>query len=613
MHIILAPSNKKTPPIAALAAFTVFVSLILITCTSGGETQPNVVLVMTDDQGYGDIGAHGSPYVKTPALDGLYAGSVRLTDFHVDPCCSPTRAALLTGQYSSRTGVWHTIGGRSLLRRGKVTLADAFNGGGYRTAIFGKWHLGDNYPFRPQDRGFQETLVHKSGSVGNRWDYWGNDYNDDTYYRNGRPEEFEGYCNTVWFDEAIEFLRANRDRPFFCFLSTNVPHAPLTVDASYVEPYRTQVSDQLARYYGMITKFDEDMARLLRALDELGLAENTILIFMTDNGPCPWYGGIKIDEDGFVEEGYSAGMRGGKIWGYENAHRVPFFIRWPARGIGGGRDILQLLGHIDLFPTLLEMCGLEKPEHAGFDGKSFWPLLVDPQSAWEERTLFVHNQRVDFPVKYKDYQVLTERWRLVRRASDELYDIQADPGQRNDIAAQHPEVVEDLRQKYEAWWADVSQDFDVYDQTVIGSDYENPTTLYSHDSHSSERGGVWVIEAAREGEYAFRLFRWPEEAQKPIGENRAGEQVFPVKRANLVAGNLRESCPVTPDATSAELVIHLQAGTICLEAWFEADSAGQKIGADFVHVERLGPADPDSAKSYRASDPDTILKSGYTK
>ena len=577
-------------------------------CASGGTEPPNVILVMTDDQGYGDIGAHGSPYVETPALDRLHADSVRLNDFHVDPCCSPTRAALLTGQYSARTGVWHTIGGRSLLRKGKLTIADVFRAGGYRTAIFGKWHLGDNYPFRPQDRGFEETLVHGSGVVGNRWDHWGNDYIDDTYYRNGTPERFEGYCNTVWFDEALEFIRENRAKPFFCFLSTNVPHEPLVVDDAYIEAYRSRVSDRLAAYYGMIAKFDEDMARLLAEIEALKLAENTILIFMTDNGPCPWYGGIVIDEEGFVEEGYSAGMRGGKIWGYENAHRVPFFIRWPARGIDGGRDVEQLTAHIDLLPTLIESCGLDTPEGAQFDGRSFLPLLLDPAARWPERTLFVHNQRVDFPQKYKDYQVLTERWRLVKRDREELYDIRLDPGQQYDIAAGHPEVVMALHEEYEEWWADISGDFDIYDKTIIGSGVENPTVLYSHDAHRIERDNIWVIEVAEDGEYEFLTSRWPREANKRIRESRDGSELLPFDTAHIKIGNLGRESKFGTDTRFAEFTVHLKAGTTCLQAWFSEMGSEEKIAAEFVYVERIGPADPAALRGYQASNPDRLLR-----
>ncbi|UCE40091.1 MAG: arylsulfatase [Candidatus Aminicenantes bacterium] len=581
--------------------------LVMTRCSSKNRKKPNVILVMTDDQGYGDIGAHGSPYVKTPNLDRLHRESVRLTNFHVDPCCSPTRASLLTGQYSARTGVWHTIGGRSLLRKDKITMADVFRFNGYKTAIFGKWHLGDNYPFRPQDRGFEEVLIHKSGVAGNTWDYWGNDYYDDTYIRNGKPEKFEGYCNSIWFDEAIKFIRKNREKPFFCFLSTNIPHAPLRVDDKYSAPYRSHVSEQLANYYGMISKFDEDMATLLKELKELELEENTILIFMSDNGPCPWYGGIKIDDNGFVEEGYSAGMRGGKIWGYENAHRVPCFIRWPAGKIVEGKDIKKLTAHFDLLPTLIEACGLEKPDDAVFDGKSLMPLITRQEVPWPERTLFVHNQRVDFPEKYKDYQVLTERWRLIKRNNEELYEIQKDPGQKFDVAAQNPDIVHVLHQKYEEWWEDISQNFDAYDEIIIGSESENPTILYSHDAHRRNSDRVWVINVERNGEYEFKASRWPVEANKRIGENREGDVTSVINQAHLSIGNIQSAVYVEPNMKFARFIIHLIAGTTCMQAWFQ-DQKDNMLVAEFVSVKRLGPADPTEIDKYRPSDPDQKLK-----
>lgn len=563
---------------------------------------------MTDDQGYGDIGAHGSPYVKTPNLDRLHRESARLTNFHVDPCCAPTRASLLTGQYSARSGVWHTIGGRSLLRKDKTTMADVFRSSGFKTGIFGKWHLGDNYPFRPQDRGFDEALVHGSGVVGNRWDYWENDYYDDTYYRNGKPEKFEGYCNTVWFDEAIKFIRNNRENPFFCFLSTNIPHAPLHVEDKYSKPYRSKVSEQLADYYGMITKFDEDLATLLIELKALELEENTILIFMSDNGPCPWYGGIKIDDNGFVEEGYSAGMRGGKIWGYENAHRVPCFIRWPAGNIEDGKDIKTLTAHFDLLPTLIEACGLKKPDHEDFDGTSLMPLLKNHEARWPERSLFVHNQRVDFPEKYKDYQVMTERWRLVKRNKEELYDINTDPGQRNDLADQHPEIIMALHQEYEEWWEDISQDFDKYDEIIIGSDHENPTSLFSHDAHSKNIDSIWVINVNTDGKYEFKTSRWPEVTNKRIAENREGKMDFSVNRAHLTIGNIQSVLDVTPDMKFAKFILHLKAGTTCLQAWFSEDGINKILNSDFVYVKCLGSGDPVAIGNYLPSDPDLVLK-----
>jgi arylsulfatase A-like enzyme len=594
-------------------------------CARKSRKRPNVVLVMTDDQGYGDVGAHGSPYVKTPTLDALHAKSVRLTNFHTDPCCSPTRSSLLTGQYSARSGVWHTIGGRSLLAQDRTTMADLFRSAGYRTGVFGKWHLGENYPFRPQDRGFQETLIHRDGAVGAAPDHWGNDYYDDTYVRNGEDRKYEGYCDAVWFDEAIQFIRANRDRPFFCYLPTNIPHAPLNVDDRYAEPYRSKVSDRLARYYGMVTKFDEDLARLQAEIRNLGLEDDTIFIYLSDNGPCPWYGGIVIDEKGFVLEGYSAGMRGGKIWGYENGHRVPCYVRWPGGGIGGGKDVDRLAAHFDLLPTLVECCGLTPPPGTPFDGTSLLPLLRDPGTSWAERTLFVHNQRVEFPVKYKEFQVLTERWRLIQPPPKEgtagptaaelaslrgleLYDIRTDPGQRNDVAASNPEVVADLHRRYEAWWDDVSAKFDDYNDIVIGSKFENPATLYAHDAHRKAGRQVWVIEAESAGEYSFRPFRWPPESGKKILEARDGTVAGAAGEARLRVGNVERSGPVRPDAASAEFTVHLAAGRTCLEAWFLPRGSEKPWLAAAVAIERRGPADPRAVGDYRASAPDALLR-----
>lgn len=585
------------------------VSVLLASCA---KTPPNVILIMTDDQGYGDLGCHGSPYVKTPTLDKLYEESVRFTDFHVDPCCAPTRSALMTGCYSSRAGVWHTIGGRSLIKEGMTTIADLFGANGYETGIFGKWHLGENYPFRPQDRGFREVLVHGGGGVGSNPGYWGNDYFDDTFVHNGEFEKYNGYCNTVWFTEAVEYIRKNRDKPFFCYVSTNVPHAPLRVDQEYVDPYKDQVSDRLAHYYGMVSKVDEDIAMLLEEVEDMGLEENTILIFMTDNGPCPWFGGIVIDfETGFVKEGYSADMRGGKIWGYENAHRVPFFMRWPAGGIDGGRDIKALSAHIDLMPTLVDLCKLTTPENLKYDGQSLAPLLKGEVESWPERTLFVHNQRVEYPVKDKEYQVLTEKWRLVKREKDELYDIKADPGQREDMAAAHPDVVKELYSRYEEWWEDTSSDFDKYAEIYIGTEHENPVTLYSHDAYSRSGKKIWVIQVARDGKYEVRLNRWPEESGKRIVENRAGDKILPIESASLTVGNIDLTREVTADMTSAKFVVSLKSGTTCLASSLNLVDDGKTIRTDCVYVEYLGDPGEESAGNYFPSVPDEVLSHNY--
>ena len=542
--------------------------------------RPNVVLVMTDDQGYGDLHCHGNEVIVTPNLDNLHGQSVRLTDFHVDPTCSPTRSALMTGHYSTRTGVWHTIMGRSMLGAHETTMADVFSASGYETAIFGKWHLGDNYPFRPQDRGFGEVLIHGGGGVGQGPDYWGNDYFDDTYFHNGKEEKFEGYCTDVWFDGALKFIEANKDRPFFCYVPTNAPHGPYNVAEKYSKPYKDKGVN--ANFYGMVTNIDENMGRLMRRLKELGLEENTILIFMTDNG---------------TSGGDAGGMRGKKGSEYEGGHRVPFFVRWPAGGLTGGKDVGTLSAHIDVLPTLIELCGLKKPKGVKFDGDSLAPLLKGKGKRRADRTLLVHSQRIEHPQKWRKSAVMTQRWRLVN--GKELYDLQADPAQKDNVADANPKVVEKLRAEYEKWWADLSEQFDKYCEIVIGSDKQNPTRLMSHDWHGqspawsqgavrsgSKSNGFWAIKVERDGEYEFALRRWPIEVNEPINAAIAKGKAISATKARLKIADIDRSEPVAKDAVEVKFRAKLRAGSTRLQTWFTNDK-GQSRGAYYCYVRRL--------------------------
>jgi len=590
--------------------------------------QPNVILIMLDDMGYGDMQAHGNPYLKTPNLDQLHQESIRFTNFHVDPSCSPTRAALLTGQYSSRSGVWHTIGGRSLLKKEKVTMAEIFKNSGYETGYFGKWHLGENYPFRPMDRGFDETLVHGGGASTIHPDYWGNDYFDDVFKNNGIYKKYKGYSNTVWFDEATKFIKKDRDKPFFTVISSNIPHAPLLVEEKYAEPYKANLSERLANYYGMLAKFDEDLGNFLHEIERLNLKENTILIFMTDNGPGPWFGGIILDDDLFVKEGYNAGMRGGKIRGYEGAHRVPFFIRWPSGGIEGGRDVDKLAAHFDILPTLIDLAGLEEPKDGKFDGVSLHPLIKDAQAEWTDRTLFIHNQRLQYPEKFKDFQVLTENWRLEGREKNELYDITADPGQTRNIADKNMDIVDSLTKKYTAWWQDISTDFDLYNNIIIGNKNENPSIIYAHDALRSDKGLVWAIDVDQEGMYEFGIYRWPIESGRRIVENEGASfrhNLHPtstintdrfsvetenykeaeINKAHLIIGNLEKQVAVTNTMTSSTFTGHLKPGETSLKAWFSGDKT---YVANYIKIHYIGPTVSNESSVYEAVHPDKWLR-----
>ena len=559
--------------------------------TDGAAKRPNVILVLTDDQGYGDLGCLGNPVIETPHLDRMCAESVRFTNFHVSPTCSPTRAALMTGRDCNRVGVWHTVMGRSLLREDEVTMADVFSANGYATGIFGKWHLGDNYPYRPQDRGFQETLTHGGGGVGQTPDFWGNDYFDDTYFHNGKPERFTGYCTDVWFEGARRFIEQHKNRPFFCYIAPNAPHSPYNVDPRYSRPYLEKgVEGDMAAFYGMITNMDENMGRLKRHLQTLGIEENTLVIFMTDNGTAAGY------RDG---KGFNAGMKGVKGSAFDGGHRVPCFVRWPAAGLSGGTDIAALAAHFDLMPTLIDLCALKRPENVRYDGASLAPLLLEPSAVWPDRALVVDSQRIEYPEKWRQCAVMTRRWRLIN--GEQLFDITADPGQAENIAGRHPAVVATLRSVYEAWWTDVSERFDACCETVLGAARENPARLTAMDWHApieqipwnqphilNGRGGngEWAVRIAEDGMYRFALRRWPEEVDAPITGVVAGGKAVSVTRARLKIGAVELTRPVTPDAHAAVFETPLRAGGARLKTWF-ADDRGGSRGAYYVYVTRL--------------------------
>jgi arylsulfatase A-like enzyme len=596
-------------------AYIFCLGLLFLVCVAGGalaEERPNVVLVITDDQGYGDVGAHGNEMIQTPHLDRLHSESVRLTDFHVDPTCSPTRAALMTGRYSTRTGVWHTIQGRSLMSPEERTLPEVFAANGYRTGMFGKWHLGDNAPLRPQDRGFHQVLHHGGGGVGQTPDWWGNDYFDDTYIRgDGTPEQFTGYCTDVWFAEALKFIEAEKETaaPFFCYLSTNAPHGPFLVADSYKQPYlEAGVPEPMASFYGMITNIDENMGKLREKLAAWNLAENTILIFMSDNGTAA--GVARPNQEG-EWRGFNAGMRARKGSEYDGGHRVPFFIHWPAGGLAGGRDVNQLTAHIDILPTLVELCGMEKPDGPPIDGVSLIDVLQGDEDRLRDRTLLVHSQRLAEVEKWRKCAVMTEQWRLVN--GKELYDIRADPGQESDVASAHPEVVSQLREAYEEWWESLSPAFDGYVRIALGSEREDPARLTCHDWHPEddrlvpwnqtavqrdpEQNGHWMVEVTRAGTYEFILRMRPEQVPYPLPPGTAKVEVrseTETREGGTVSRSMSvqqasRSIPAGRDEgdppTEVRLTLDLPAGPATLKTWLESET-GETRGAYFVDVTR---------------------------
>jgi len=565
--------------------------------------RPNIVYVLTDDQGYGDTGFGGNPWIKTPNLDRLWSESTAFTDFHVGPTCAPTRASLMTGRYHNSTGVWHTIGGRSLLRKDEVTVASALRSAGYRTGIFGKWHLGDCYPYRPHDRGFDEAIVHGGGGIGQTPDYWGNDYFNDTYFDMGKPRPFNGYCTDVFFNLGMEFIERNKDRPFFCYIPTNAPHSPLQIEEEYVRPYRTQMTEERARFYGMITRIDENIGKLRAFLEKTGLAENTVLIFMTDNGTAD---GCKTDMEGFVTEGYNMNMRGRKGWAYEGGHHTPFLLHWPQGGYKTRSDVNELTASIDFMPTLLDLCGVDKGAER-CDGKSLVPLMSESSEKinWPDRVLVTDSQRLVNPIKWKSSCCMKKKWRLIN--GKELYDLATDPEERWNIAAEHPQLVMEMREGYEDWWKKVSVQFDEDIPISIGSDAEKKTTLTSHDIRGSDndcawnqgqiRAGMycrsyWEILAEKTGNYRFDVRRWPAEENRPIREGIPGEirdwwtggrKLDIVKAELLIDGESFRECPVNDGDLCVEFTQRLEKGNHHISAYF-TESGGLVRNAYYAYV-----------------------------
>ncbi len=568
---------------------------------------PNVVVVITDDQGYGDLSCHGNPILKTPHLDALHGDSVRLLDYHVAPTCSPTRAGLLTGHWTNRTGVWHTIMGRSMLRENEVTLGQIFKDAGYATGMFGKWHLGDNHPFRPEDRGFTEVLRHGGGGVGQTPDYWDNAYFDGSYWHNKKPVPVEGFCTDVFFDYAKRFIKAQKaaGKPFLAYISTNAPHGPMHAPEAFADPYLDKVGGDvgLAHFFGMIANIDHNVGALREFLAAEGLAEDTLFIFTTDNGTSS---GAKV---------HNAGMRGNKGSEYDGGHRVPFFAHWPEGGLTGGRDAPELAGHVDLVPTLIDLCGVAAPEGVKFDGRSLAPVLRGEfDEPWPDRILVTDSQRVKDPIKWRKSAVMTSRWRLVN--GEELYDIKADPGQKQDVASANPDAVGRLTEFYDAWWAELEPTFADATAISLGHPAENPARLTSHDwittggtpwNQAMVRRAVagkgnlghWTVNVVEAGDYEFRLRRWPEEsgaainAELPPGADVPGVkamrtapgQAIDAVRATLAIGDFSAEAEVPEGAVEVRFRLTLSAGRSQLDARF-FDGSGKEYGAYFVYVEK---------------------------
>ncbi|MEO9479382.1 MAG: arylsulfatase [Maribacter dokdonensis] len=489
--------------------------------------RPNVIFIITDDQGYGDVGFHGNTIIKTPNIDALAAKSTELTNFHVGTTCAPSRAGLMTGRNSNRNNAWHTIGGCSILNEEEQTISEVFQENGYATAMFGKWHLGDNYPFRPHDRGFDNALYHGGGGVGQTPDYWNNDYFDDTYFRNGIPEKFEGYCTDVWFNETIKYIEDQADKPFFAYLALNAPHGPFNVPQEYLDMYAdANLTDTQKRFYGLISNVDDNIGKLFKYLETSGKLENTILIFTTDNGTA-----AGIGKKNGLTTGYNANLRGTKSSPYEGGHRVPFLIHWPKGNITSKnqKKSNDLVAHVDILPTFATLCKLEYTPKNYLDGTDV-SQVFQSNTKLEDRMLVVDTQRLQWPKKDRNSCVMQGEWRLVN--GDELYNIETDISQTENLSDKFPERVKNMQVFYDEWWKSTEADMH-YASIPLNTPNNENVLLTVHDLHSEDpipwnqdlirKGeqqpkGYYLIEITEPGNYQFDLYRYPPESNFAIND-----------------------------------------------------------------------------------------------
>ncbi len=430
------------------AAFTV----------AAAPSRPDIIFILTDDQGYGDLSCHGNPILKTPNLDRFHDEAVRFTDFHVSPTCAPTRAALITGRHEFRNGVTHTIYERERLTLKATTLAQVLQGAGYTTGIFGKWHLGDEAEYQPNRRGFDEVFIHGGGGIGQTFpgscgDAPGNTYFDPAILHNGKFEKTHGYCTDVFFGQALKWMDSVKGkRPFYAYIALNAPHSPLQVPAEYEQLYAGKVKTNVAKFFGMIANIDDNVGRLLAKLKEWGLERDTLVVFMNDNGGT---GGLQV---------FNAGMHGGKNSPWLGGTRAASFWRWP--GTLKAADVGALAANIDFFPTIAELAGakLSGPVQRQVEGRSLVPLLRNPTAPWPDRVLFTHLGRWErgqaAQAKYRGCSVRNSRWNMVCVSKSgekqwQLFDVKADPGEKHDVAAEHPDVVKELDAAYDKWWDSV--------------------------------------------------------------------------------------------------------------------------------------------------------------
>ncbi|MFM8982557.1 MAG: arylsulfatase [Spartobacteria bacterium] len=593
-----SPARKLLPVVLAFAAFCGWAF-----AEKSESKRPNVLLVITDDQGFGDAGFQGNPILKTPNLDALAASGVRFTDFLASPTCSPSRAALMTGRHEFRSRVTHTIEGRNILQAGVPTMADAFAKAGYRTGIFGKWHLGEPRPFHPLDRGFQHALLVGGGATGQTPDFWGNTMFNPHLQENGEWKPFQGYMTDIFAEEALKWIRSG-NQPWFCYLPLNAPHVPLQIGDEWVKPYLyAGLPENLAKFYGMIANLDSELGQMLAELAKDGLDRETIVIFLGDNGSA--LGGSPRPED------FNGGLRGTKGCAYQGGVRIPAVFSWPGH-FPADRTVNTLGSLYDILPTLAQACSLDLSGFPKPDGRSLLPiLLAGKQPAdWTDRIVPTHVGRwnsgtPEEKIGLNSSSVRNQRYSLVN--GSELFDLQSDPGQKTDIAAANPEIAKSLRKAHQDWWNSVraealsiqpfvlglpgqtTVDFTCMDwqpsratnEKLSGGAWEQENLAAWQEGKKSMGSdgaiGGWLVDVKTPGKYTLELRQRPPEALEP--------KPFAKGEARLdIAGKIIQT-DIPADTKCVRMEVELPAGEIFLEPVIDGQRpSGLPQGAYFCRV-----------------------------
>ncbi len=565
--------------------------------------RPNVVVVMTDDQGYGDFGFAGNSAILTPNLDAMWERSGRMDQFYVSPVCAPTRACLMTGRYNYRTRCIDTYIGRAMMDPEEITMAEVFSEAGYATGIFGKWHLGDNYPMRPMDQGFQSSLVHRGGGIGQPSDPIGAEgkYTNPVLLRDGVSTQYYGYCTDIYFSAALDFVDESvaEQKPFMVYLPMNCPHGPFNdVPRALYEMYKKrdlsnarfadagghplpedteQSLDKRARIFAMITNIDENMGRLFDRLQLLEQIDNTIVVFLVDNGP---------NGRRFV-----GGMRGSKTSVYEGGVRSPLLFHWPAKVVAGVKSD-RIAAHYDLLPTLLDACSITSERSLHLDGQSFLPAMLGKSMPVSDRYLYIQAHRGNEPVRYHNFMMRNQRWKLLHASGFgkegfegeprfELYDLASDPLELQDVRGNHPSVFKQMREAYDRWFDDVGQTRPnnyAPPAIFIGDEHENPVVLTRQDwRHTTGQPwgarsfGHWEIDVRSTGRYQVTVH--------PKTRGRLG-------RVTLKIGSAEWSVNATGSVERVEIPCELtQTGRTRISVSFERE--GQRMGPHQLEVRKL--------------------------